>query len=126
MLELESLGFSLSAKGELLPFPAVKFLGMIIHLGRSCPSWHLPADKLQSILDVSNELVDGMSEEGQVLCKKAAKCIGKLISAARAVPIGQLLFRELNSCIYSSGLPELVEGPHSPVTAGDSRSSLHH
>ena len=106
MLELESLGFSLSAKGELLPFPAVKFLGMIIHLGRSCPSWHLPADKLQSILDVSNELVDGMSEEGQVLCKKAAKCIGKLISAARAVPIGQLLFRELNSCIYSSGLPE--------------------
>ena len=105
MLELESLGFSLSAKGELLPFPAVKFLGMIIHLGRDCPSWHVPLDKMQSILAVSNELVTDMSEEGQVLCKKAAKCIGKLVSASRAVPIGQLLFRELNACIYSNGAP---------------------
>ena len=105
MLELESLGFSLSAKGELLPFPAVKFLGMIIHLGRECPAWHLPANKLQAILDVSRELMSDMSEEGQVLCKKAAKCIGKLISATRAVPIGQLLFRELNACIYSNGPP---------------------
>ena len=39
MLELEELGFSLPAKGELLPFPAVRFLGMIVHLGRSTPSW---------------------------------------------------------------------------------------
>ena len=106
MLELEALGFSLSAKGELLPFPAVKFLGMIVHLGRTVPSWHVPAEKLAAIETVSTELVEDMGEKGTVLCRKAAKCIGKMIAAARAVPIGKLLFRELNQCIYSNGRPE--------------------
>ena len=106
MLEIEKLGFSLSSKGELLPFPSTRFLGMIIHLGRDTPSWHVPADKLDGILQVSNELLEDMGNEGRVLCKKAAKCIGKLISASRAVPIGKLLFRELNLCIYSKGLPK--------------------
>ena len=96
MLELEALGFSLSSKGELLPFPLARFLGMIIHLGRSVPSWHVPADKLEGIRRVSEELIEDMGTEGTVLCKKAAKCIGKLVSASRAVPIGKLLFRELN------------------------------
>jgi hypothetical protein len=105
MLELEHLGFSLSAKGELLPFPSVRFLGMLMHLGRSTPTWRLPQDKLDAILTVSKELVEDSSEEGRVLCRKAAKCIGKLISAVRAVPIGKLLFRELNACIYTNGAP---------------------
>lgn len=114
MLELEKLGFALSAKGELLPFPAVRFLGMIIHLGRGTPSWHVPADKLAGIVRVSEELVEEMGEAGRVLCKKAAKCIGKLISASRAVPIGRMLFRELNLCIYSNGNP--VWGGHTSLS----------
>ena len=52
MLELERLGFSLSAKGELLPFPRQRFLGMCIHLGQPTPSWHLPKDKLQTLMEV--------------------------------------------------------------------------
>jgi hypothetical protein len=105
MLELEKLGFSLSSKGELLPFPSVKFLGMLIHLGRKVPSWHVPKDKLDNIRRVADELIEDMGEAGRVACTKAAKCIGKLVSASRAVPIGRLLFRELNLCIYSNGRP---------------------
>ena len=62
MLELESLGFSLSAKGELLPYPAVRFLGLIAHLGRDTPSWHVPEDKLEGIIRVSEELIETMGE----------------------------------------------------------------
>ena len=54
MLELEKLGFSLSSKGELLPLPSVKFLGMLIHLGRKVPSWHVPKDKLDNIRRVAD------------------------------------------------------------------------
>ena len=65
----------------------------------------MPEDKLDNIRRVADELIEDMGEAGRVLCTKAAKCIGKLVSASRAVPIGRLLFRELNLCIYSNGRP---------------------
>ena len=45
MVELEQLGFSLSAKGSLLPFPQLEFLGMLAHLACPSPSWFLPERK---------------------------------------------------------------------------------
>ena len=105
MLEIESLGFSLSAKGELLPFPLQRFLGMLIHFGQKIPSWHLPSDKLQSLMQVATDLQQ-QAAVGEVPCQQAARCIGKLVSASRAVPIAKLLFRELNRAIYSKGSPD--------------------
>ena len=106
MLEFQRLGFSLSAKGELLPFPRQRFLGMCIHFGQPTPSWHLPADKLKNLLDVVTGLLDD-SESGrkEIACRTAAKCVGKMISAVRAVPLSRMLFRELNWCIYEKGAP---------------------
>ena len=104
-VDLERLGFSLSAKGELRPFPLQKSLGMLIHLGQPTTSWHLPQDKLEAVREVAGELLHGASRSEQVACQLVAKCIGKLISAARAVPIGRLLFRELNTAIYAKGTP---------------------
>ena len=54
---------------------------MIIHLGRKVPSWHVPEDKLDNIRRVADELIEDMGEAGRVACTKAAKCIGKLVSA---------------------------------------------
>ena len=107
MLELERLGFSLSAKGELLPFPRQRFLGMIIHLGQPTPSWHLPQDKLQKLMEVVEDLLE-VSEGGEkeVAARTAARCVGKMISAVRAVPLSRMLFRELNWCIYEKGAPK--------------------
>ena len=50
MIELEMLGFSLSAKGSLLPFPQLEFLGMLAHLASPTPSWFLPAGKCKAFL----------------------------------------------------------------------------
>ena len=105
MLEFERLGFSLSAKGELLPFPMQRFLGMNVHFGQPTPSWHLPQDKRDELLAVADGLVRD-SEQGVVQCKAVARCIGKLISATRAVPLAKLLFRELNWAIYEKGSPD--------------------
>ena len=105
MLEVEDLGFSLSAKGELLPFPLQRFLGMLIHFGQKTPSWHLPADKLHSLIQVASDLQQ-QTTVGEVLCQQVARCIGKLVSASRAVPVAKLLFRELNLAIYSKGSPD--------------------
>jgi hypothetical protein len=105
MIELETLGFSLSAKGSLLPFPQLEFLGMLAHLASPTPSWFLPARKVQALTDLAGELAKLHGEGKQVLCRMAAKCVGKLVSASRAVPVSKLLFREVNACIYASKQP---------------------
>ena len=105
MIELEMLGFSLSAKGSLLPFPQLEFLGMLAHLASPTPSWFLPARKVQALTDLAGELAKLHGEGKQVLCRMAAKCVGKLVSASRAVPVSKLLFREVNACIYASKQP---------------------
>ena len=104
MLELEKLGFSLSAKGELLPFRQQRFLGMLVHLASQIPTWHLPEDKLQALLKVATEL-QAAGQVGEVDCYLAARCVGKLVSASRAVPIAKMMFREINAAIYSKGSP---------------------
>ena len=103
--ELTDLGFSLSAKGELLPLPVLELLGMIAHLAKPVPTWHLPARKEEALRVVAQELLHNNSEEGDVLCRKAGKYVGKLTAASRAVPVGRLLFREVNQCIYQGGSP---------------------
>ena len=105
MLDLERLGFSLSAKGSLLPFPQLEFLGMLAHLACPTPSWFLPARKAERVVELAERLVEQHREGRQVLCKAAAKVVGKLVSAARAVPVSKILFREVNACIYESKQP---------------------
>ena len=105
MLDLERLGFSLSAKGSLLPFPQLEFLGMLAHLACPIPSWFLPARKAERVVELAEKLVAQHREGRQVLCKAAAKVVGKLVSAARAVPVSKILFREVNACIYTSKRP---------------------
>ena len=123
MIELEMLGFSLSAKGSLLPFPQLEFLGMLAHLASPTPSWFLPARKVQALTDLAGELAKLHGEGKQVLCRMAAKCVGKLVSASRAVPVSKLLFREVNACIYASKQP-VWGGQHSALKSCSSRSSL--
>lgn len=106
MLELEQLGFSLSAKGSLLPFPQLEFLGMLAHLASPTPSWFLPERKAKVLVALAEDLVRSHAEGKQVLCRMAAKCVGKLVSASRAVPISKILFREINACIYASKQPD--------------------
>ena len=106
MLELEGLGFSLSAKGSLLPFPCLEFLGMVAHLGMPSPSWFLPERKAKVLVKLAEELVEQHKEGKRVLCRMAAKCVGKLVSASRAVPVSKLLFREVNACIYGGKQPQ--------------------
>ena len=89
--ELTDLGFSLSAKGELLPLPILELLGMIAHLAKPVPTWHLPARKEEALRVVAQELLHNNSEEGDVLCRKAGKYVGKLTAASRAVPVGSCL-----------------------------------
>ena len=55
--ELLALGFSLSAKGELLPLPSLEFLGMIAHLASPEPSWHLPARKEGALLELAEDIL---------------------------------------------------------------------
>ena len=43
LFELVRLGFSLSAKGELLPFPSLELLGMIAHLACPVPAYMFAA-----------------------------------------------------------------------------------
>ena len=78
---------------------------MNVHFGQPIPSWHLPQDKRDKLLAVADGLVRD-SEQGVVQCKAVARCIGKLISATRAVPLAKLLFRELNWPIYEKGSPD--------------------
>ena len=105
MIEFEELGFSLSAKGELLPFPLQKFLGMLVHFGQPTPRWHLPVEKEEKLRDVAQRLWEA-SSVSEVQCREAASCVGKLVSAVKAVPLARLLFRELNWSIYSKGVPQ--------------------
>ena len=105
MIEFEDLGFSMSAKGELLPFPLQKFLGMLVHFGKKNPSWHLPKDK-EDKLKVLAEKLWADSAVSAVQCREAASCVGKLVSATKAVPVAKLLFRELNWSIYGKGAPK--------------------
>ena len=116
MLEFERLGFSMSAKGELLPFPMQRFLGMNMHFGQPTPSWHLPDDKRTELMDVVTAILND-SAAGPVKCKLVARCIGKLISATRAVPISRLLFRELNWAIYDKGSPNWLGSLDVPPAA---------
>ena len=104
MIEFEELGFSMSAKGELLPFPKQKFLGMVVHFGQPTPRWHLPADKEEKLRKVAQKLWEE-SLVSEVQCREAASCVGKLMSAVKAVPLSRLLFRELNWSVYSKGEP---------------------
>ena len=104
MIEFEELGFSMSAKGELLPFPLQKFLGMLVHFGRPTPSWHLPPDKEVKLRELAKKLWE-KSSVSDVQCREAASCVGKLVSAVKAVPLAKLLFRELNWSVYSKGAP---------------------
>ena len=99
--ELTDLGFSLSAKGELLPLPLLELLGMIAHLARPIPTWHLPAHKAATLYSVASEFLQDQAEQGEVLCRKAGKYTGKLTAASRAVPLSRLMFREVNACIYA-------------------------
>ena len=100
--ELESLGFVLSAKGELLPLQILRFLGLIAHLACPVPKWHVPTEKLQSILDVASGLLD---RRQPVQLRKVGKCVGKLVSVSLAVPAARLMSRDLNRAIYAKGTP---------------------
>jgi hypothetical protein len=55
---------------------------------------------------LAKDLVLATEEGREVLCSQAAKCVGKLVSAARAVPISRILFREINACIYEKKCPD--------------------
>ena len=48
------MGFSLSAKGSLLPFPQLEFLGMLAHLACPIPSWFLPARKAERVVELAS------------------------------------------------------------------------
>ena len=106
MKELEDLGFSMSAKGDLLPFRSIRFLGLIAHLAGRYPSWHVPADKIEAIMNLLNELDSKAGQGVPVEVQKVAKCVGKLLSVSRAIPAAQLMSRELNKIIYSKGVPD--------------------
>ena len=47
--EFTDLGFCLSAKGPLLPIPMLELLGMIAHLAKPTPTWHLSAHKAATL-----------------------------------------------------------------------------
>ena len=53
-------------------------------------------------MELAEKLVEKHREGRQVLCKAAAKVVGKLVSAAQAVPVSKILFREVNARIYTS------------------------
>ena len=111
MRELRELGFWLSAKSNPLPFPSQRYLGMIVSVGSEVPSWHMPVDKIESIVSLLKE-VQHLGVEQPIQCRKVAKCIGKLLSAQRAVPVTKLLFRELNRVMYSRGTPDWEDEVH--------------
>ena len=108
--ELEDLGFSMSSKGELLPFRSLRLLGLIAHLAGERPSWHVPQDKLESLLELVEELRSKAVEDLPVELQRVAKCVGKLLSVSRAIPAAQLMSRELNRVVYSNGSPEWKVG----------------
>jgi hypothetical protein len=101
--ELERLGFSLSAKGELLPLQVLRFLGLLAHFACPVPRWHVPADKVASIMQVAQGLLD---RSHAAPLRSVGKCVGKLVSVSRAVPASRLMSRALNAAIYSKGSPD--------------------
>ena len=92
MLDLERPGFSLSAKGSLLPFPQLELLGMLAHLACPTPSWFLLTRRAEQVVELAKKLVEQHRKGRQVLCKAAANVVGKLVSAAQAVPVSKILF----------------------------------
>jgi len=61
---------------------------------------------------------------GEVPCQQAARCIGKLVSASRAVPIAKLLFRELNdTCAHETTSSQIIGSPRSSEVSGCSATS---
>ena len=56
------------------------------------PSWFLPERKAKVLVKLAEELVERHKEGKRVLCRMAAKCVGKLVSASRAVPVSKLYF----------------------------------
>ena len=101
--ELERLGFSLSAKGELLSLQILRFLGLLAHFACPVPRWHVPADKVASIMQVAQGLLD---RSHAAPLRSVGKCVGKLVSVSRAVPASRLMSRALNAAIYSKGSPD--------------------
>ena len=75
MLDLERLGFSLSVKGSLLPFPQLEFLGMLAHLAWPTPSWLLLARKAERVVELAEKLV-----EQQVPTNKWEPEVGEITS----------------------------------------------
>ena len=61
--ELTDLGFSLSAKGKLLPMPLLELLGMMAHPARPTPTWHLPAHKAATLHTAASEPGPAITEE---------------------------------------------------------------
>ena len=104
--ELEDLGFSMSSKGDLLPFRSIRFLGLIAHLAGQVPSWHVPAEKMEALLALVEELENKAAVDVPAAVQRVAKCVGKLLSVSRAIPVAQLMSRELNRVIYSNGVPD--------------------
>ena len=78
---------------------------MHVHFGQPTPSWHLPPNKRDELIGVADAIVRDATK-GPVQCKAVARCVGKLISATRAVPLARMLFRELNWSIYAKGSPD--------------------
>ena len=105
-LELEALGFSLAAKGELLPFQSLTFLGLQAHFASPMPSWHVPAHKLESLKSVAEDILLTTDRHLGVPLRQAAKCVGKMISVMRAVPVAQLMSRDLARVIFAKGSPD--------------------
>ena len=104
MLELERQVSVAQRRVSSSVFHDRKFQGMLIHLRQPMLLWHLPHSKLEAMREVNGEPLGDVGNFGWVACHMVVKCISKLTSAARAVPVGWLPFRERNSAIYAKGL----------------------
>jgi hypothetical protein len=99
MLELAQLGFTFSPKGDLLPLPSLRYLGLIAHLACPRPCWLVPEEKMANIEEVAASVL----EADATTCRSVAKVAGKVSSCSMAVPIGRLMSRELVRTIYDEG-----------------------
>ena len=100
----------MSSKGELLPCRSLQLLGLIAHLAGEQLSWHVPQDKLESLLELIEKLRSKAAEDLPFELQQVAKCVGKPLSVSRAIPAAQLMSCELSRVVYSNGSPEWKVG----------------
>ena len=93
------LGFRLSTKSSPLPEQTKQFLGMIVHMAGTVPTFHVPQDKIEKLKGL---LTETLSHLDAWTMRKLAKITGKCLSMSLDIPMTRLMSRSVYACMHSN------------------------